>query len=260
MKKSLLIMLLLPVVCFAQWDSGTTLPYLYIVSNGDTLYFHNDGTYIWLETDEPIKLSAESLGLLNDIWLWADNYANDGMVNIFKVNTDDEIELGSQLNIDKFVYPSADTTKSYTLVQWNNAADANDTLSIVLLSMGGKNYLTFWARADGSNSIKDQTILPNDSATVDLGSASRYFDDFYVDQLHGNGNWRGSDSFSGVAIADTILNGDFASTDIFFASLTHTASMDSVNTSWVEAKTDTLIVHREADGDAGQTYNWWRLK
>ena len=78
--------------------------------------------------------------------------------------------------------------------------------------------------------------------------------------ITGNTNIRGSDSFDALAIADTILNDDFAAGDNYQLTLTFLASMDSVQVLWAEGVEDTLIVHRLADGDADQTYNWWRIK
>lgn len=77
--------------------------------------------------------------------------------------------------------------------------------------------------------------------------------------LSGNANIRGSDSFAGIVIADTILNDDFAAADMFYLQFTG-APGDSIKTLFADGREDTLIVNRAADGDADQSYNWWRIK
>lgn len=77
--------------------------------------------------------------------------------------------------------------------------------------------------------------------------------------ISGNTNVRGTDSFDGISAADSILNNDFTSGDIFFIQFTG-APGDSIKIPFADCREDTLIVRRSNDGDANQAYNWWRLK
>jgi hypothetical protein len=46
------------------------------------------------------NLVSSFVELANDTWIRARNAADTGWINMFKVNTDDEIETGAILNTD----------------------------------------------------------------------------------------------------------------------------------------------------------------
>ncbi len=142
------------------------------------------------------------------------------------------------------VYASA--TSPTLLPFWNDINTGiggveDDTLSLIAGGVEGIRV----AEGSGANSI---IVSVNGDFTISSNGA-----------LIGNSNIRGSDSFDGTAVADTILNDTFNSTDYFFVQLTGAVG-DSIKTLFITAKEDTLIVNREADGDANQTYNWFKIE
>lgn len=84
-----------------------------------------------------------------------------------------------------------------------------------------------------------------------------------VGKFRGSAVNSGSDSFDGLAVADTITLGASVGAgltdDLIFAQYTGAVG-DSIKVPFVNILSDTTFsVNRQADGDAGQTYNWWRV-
>ena len=69
----------------------------------------------------------------------------------------------------------------------------------------------------------------------------------------------GSDVFTTTATADTVVISGALATDIYFVNGIG-GSVDQQDVLQVEAKADTLIVHRLAAGASALEYNWLRIK
>lgn len=68
----------------------------------------------------------------------------------------------------------------------------------------------------------------------------------------------GQDTFTTTATADTVLISGALATDLYFVNGVG-GSVDQQDVLQVEAKVDTLIVHRLADGASALPYNWLRI-
>jgi len=69
----------------------------------------------------------------------------------------------------------------------------------------------------------------------------------------------GQDTFTTTAAADTVVISGALATDYYIVSGVG-GSVDQQDVLQVEAKADTLIVHRLASGASGLVYNWIRVK
>lgn len=78
--------------------------------------------------------------------------------------------------------------------------------------------------------------------------------------ITGASDWRGSNTFTTTAIADTVVISGALATDYYIVMQTGTGSVDAQDVLMVEAKEDTLIVHRLASGASGLAYDWFRFK
>ena len=69
----------------------------------------------------------------------------------------------------------------------------------------------------------------------------------------------GSDAFTTTATADTVVISGALATDKYFVT-GKGGSVDQQDVLQVEAKADTLIVHRLASGASALEYNWLRIR
>lgn len=93
----------------------------------------------------------------NDSWLSEKDYIGTGVVNIAKVNVDDEIEVGGTL-----VSGSLEFTEDSGLVTAMDMpvsadATAGDEMSYTF-KIDGTNFFKFYAEADGSGGIQNESV------------------------------------------------------------------------------------------------------
>ena len=69
----------------------------------------------------------------------------------------------------------------------------------------------------------------------------------------------GVDTFVTTATADTVVISGALATDLYFV-VGRGGSVDQQDVLQVEAKADTLIVHRLASGASALVYNWLRIR
>jgi len=69
----------------------------------------------------------------------------------------------------------------------------------------------------------------------------------------------GTDAFSGTATADTVTHNNFWASGLCWVNASG-ASISANDVISYEAKEDTIIFHRPANGTADLPYNWWRAK
>ncbi|MDX9779346.1 MAG: hypothetical protein RBT30_03855, partial [Patescibacteria group bacterium] len=100
--------------------------------------------------------------LANDRWVSARNSAGNGYVNIFKVNANDEIEIGGALNIGNFQFP-ADSGFNTFVDMPVTSASPNDSIQGYVMKIDGDNILTVFSQSDGLGGIKNRRIGINTS-------------------------------------------------------------------------------------------------
>ena len=99
------------------------------------------------------------LQIQNDEWLSSDNYAGSDDINMFKVNTDDEIDVGGTLVMGASI-EAAEDSGAVTLVDMPVSDDPNagDEMSFTI-KVDGSNILKVYAEADSSGGIQNQGIV-----------------------------------------------------------------------------------------------------
>ena len=97
------------------------------------------------------------LQLANDGWISAKNAVGDGTINMFKVNSENQIEVGAALNIGSFEF-SADSGL-VTFVDMPVTADASaGTSESYVFKVDGDNIMTIYSESDGMDSIQNKRV------------------------------------------------------------------------------------------------------
>ncbi|MCK4918282.1 MAG: tail fiber domain-containing protein, partial [Candidatus Pacebacteria bacterium] len=127
------------------------------VSDSDKLQWRYDGTK---------KLTITSPGQLimtNDNWLSADNNAGTDYVNMFKVNTSDEIDVGATLNVGAMEFSEDSGFVTAMDMPVSSTPTAGD-IEAYAFKVDGDNILTVYAEADGAGGIQNARVGIGDSS------------------------------------------------------------------------------------------------
>lgn len=105
------------------------------------------------------RVAADILTLFNNVWSAAINYAGTDVVNIFKLNVDDEIEVGGTLVLGASI-EAAEDAGAVTLADMPVSATptAGDEMSFTQ-KIDGTNILTVYAEADSSGGIQNPGVV-----------------------------------------------------------------------------------------------------
>ena len=119
------------------------------------------------------KAAGAGFGFFNDIWNKAKNYVGSAWVNLFKLNTDDEIEVGATLKIgaleiaeDSGVVTRMDMPVSATPVEGTEESYTD--------KIDGNNIITIGAFADGLGGVTGKFFKTHGARMVhrtDAGAA-----------------------------------------------------------------------------------------
>ena len=146
-------------------------------SDADTLTY--DGNFTWDNTNKRLGLGVSDpttlLQLSNDGWISAKNAAGDGVVNMFKVNSENQIEVGAALNIGSFEFAADSGLVTFADMPVTADASAGDSESYVF-KVDGDNIMTVYSEADGSGGVQNKrvgigTITPKNALNV-IGDAN----------------------------------------------------------------------------------------
>jgi hypothetical protein len=115
------------------------------------------------------------LQILNNGWLSAQNAAGTGVVNMFKVNANDQIEVGAPLNIGSFEFSPDSGLVSFVDMPVTSAATAG-TPEGYAFKVDGDNIMTAYSESNGTGGIQNKRLgigLTNPTVALDVSGALR---------------------------------------------------------------------------------------
>jgi hypothetical protein len=124
-------------------------------SNSAVPYFSVNGStgYVGVGTENPLS----ALQLPNDGWLSSRNAADTGIVNMFKVNSDNQIEVGGTLNVGNFEF--SEDSGLVTFVDMPvSSTPALGTVESYVFKIDGENLLSIYSEADSSGGIQNKRV------------------------------------------------------------------------------------------------------
>ncbi len=123
-------------------------------ANGDDIYNSNSGNVgIGIGTTAPGSL----LSIANDNWVTALNNDDTGYVNMFKVNSNNQLELGTAINAGTFEF--APDSGFNTFADMAVTSDpAVGTVEGYSMKIDGNNILSLYSEADGSGGIQNEGV------------------------------------------------------------------------------------------------------
>jgi hypothetical protein len=130
--------------------SGST----YWAPNGDDIYNSNVGNVgIGIGTTAPGSL----LTIANDNWVSSLNSAGTGYVNMFKVNSNNQLEFGTAINAGNFEF-APDSGFNTFVDMAVTATPAVGTVEGYTMKIDGNNILSLYSEANGSGGIQNQGV------------------------------------------------------------------------------------------------------
>ncbi len=115
-----------------------------------------------------IKLTGDADGIAlylnNDQWIVGRNNADDAWLNMFKMNTSDQIEVGSEILLGNSFWgddPGVAVANYFTI-----SGTGTDTHGLVLVQGEGVNILTVTGDNDGSGAIENELVTIDGDLTV----------------------------------------------------------------------------------------------
>jgi hypothetical protein len=130
--------------------SGST----YWAANGDDIYNSNNGNVgIGIGTTAPGSL----LTIANDNWVTALNSDGTGYVNMFKVNSNNQLELGTAINAGTFEFAPDSGFNTFVNMAVTSAPTVG-TVEGYSMKIDGNNILSLYSEANGSGGIQNASV------------------------------------------------------------------------------------------------------
>lgn len=115
------------------------------------------------------------LQILNNGWISAQNAAGTGVVNMFKVNASNQIEVGAPLNIGSFEFSPDSGLVSFVDMPVTSGA-ASGTPEGYAFKVDGDNIMTAYSESNGAGGIQNKRLgigLTNPAAALDVSGSLR---------------------------------------------------------------------------------------
>ncbi|MFH0845893.1 MAG: tail fiber domain-containing protein [Patescibacteria group bacterium] len=124
-------------------------------SDANNTYFSIIGTtgYIGLGVSSPSTL----LQLKNNNWISALDVAGTGVVNMFKVNTSNQIEVGAPLNIGSFEFTPDSGLVTFADMAVTSASPIGTPESYVF-KLDGENIMSIYSESNGAGGIQNKRV------------------------------------------------------------------------------------------------------
>ena len=128
---------------------------IFNATNANIPYFSVNGTSgnVGIGITNPATL----LQILNNGWISAKNNAGTGVVNMFKVNAFDQIEVGAPLNIGSFEF-SPDSGLVTFVDMPVTASAASGTVESYVFKLDGDNMMSIYAESNGVGGIQNKRV------------------------------------------------------------------------------------------------------
>ncbi|QQG53037.1 MAG: hypothetical protein HY931_02275 [Candidatus Falkowbacteria bacterium] len=115
------------------------------------------------------------LQILNNGWISAQNAAGTGVVNMFKVNASNQIEVGAPLNIGSFEFSPDSGLVSFVDMPVTSGA-ASGTPEGYAFKVDGDNIMTAYSESNGAGGIQNKRLgigLTNPTTALDVAGSLR---------------------------------------------------------------------------------------
>ena len=169
------IILLIGLGLFSAWSSVLAKNFtIYNAQNVNQPYFSVNGTSgnVGIGLTNPSTL----LQLTNNNWISAINGAGTGVVNMFKVNANNQIEVGAPLNIGSFEFSEDSGLVTFADMPVS-AAPTIGTPESYIFKVDGSNILSIYSEADGAGGIQNKRVGVGTSSplyTLDVAGAGNF--------------------------------------------------------------------------------------
>jgi uncharacterized protein (TIGR02145 family) len=133
---------------------------------------YNNGSQIGIGTDQPGSL----LTLANDGWLSARSSGDISIVNMFKVNTNNQIEVGAPLLIGPLEFAPDSGLVSLVDMPVTSASPAGSPQGYVM-KIDGNNLLSLYSESNGSGSVQNMRLGVNTTTpaySLDVSGTGRF--------------------------------------------------------------------------------------
>jgi len=124
-----------------------------------TLAFGDGDCGFYEASDDLLGISTGKLFLAqNDVWLSGMNYAESDVINMFKVNEDDEIECGGALSLGAI--EATEDSGAITMMDMPvSDKPASGTEMSYVFKLDGDNILKIYAEADSAGGIQNPGVV-----------------------------------------------------------------------------------------------------
>ena len=122
------------------------------------------------------RIAGDILTLFNDTWTAARNYADSAAVNLFKLNVDNEIEVGATLVLGASMEAAEDSGAITRMDMPVSSGPASGTEMSYVDKLGGNNVQTIGAFADSVGGVTGHFVKNHGASMVHKtdGGAANY--------------------------------------------------------------------------------------
>ncbi len=108
---------------------------------------------------------ASVLSIANNAWISALNSSGNAFVNLFKLNANNQIEMGAPLNVSNFQFAPDSGFNTFVDMPVTNASPL-DSIQGYVMKIDGDNILSVFSQADGLGGIKNRRVGINTSTPL----------------------------------------------------------------------------------------------